>query len=81
MDEPQTAQDWKFLYQKTTALFSKNFVQKVFKTSYTGVFVDEYQDCSVVQHDLVNKLVELRPTRLIGDPLQAIFDFDDGVVD
>jgi hypothetical protein len=81
MDEPQTAQDWKSLYQKTTVLFSKSFVQMVFKSSYTGVFVDEYQDCSLVQHVLVNKLVELRPTRLIGDPLQAIFDFGDGVVD
>jgi DNA helicase-2/ATP-dependent DNA helicase PcrA len=62
-------------------LFNRGFVKKVFKSTYTGVFVDEYQDCSLVQHDLVNKLVELRPTRLIGDPLQGIFNFGDGVVD
>jgi hypothetical protein len=81
IDDPKTDQDWKSLYQKSTSLFAKSFVQKVFKSTYTGVFVDEYQDCSLVQHQLVNNLVELRPTRLIGDPLQAIFDFGYGVVD
>ena len=80
-EEPKTAQDWESLYQKSTSLFAKSFVQKVFNSTYSGVFVDEYQDCSLVQHELVLKLVELKPTRLIGDPLQAIFDFGDGVVD
>ncbi|EPE2223008.1 UvrD-helicase domain-containing protein [Vibrio vulnificus] len=81
IDEPDTAQDWDSLYQKSASLFTKSFVQKVFNSTYSGVFVDEYQDCSLIQHDLVLKLVELKPTRLIGDPLQGIFDFGDGVVD
>lgn len=81
MKEPETAQDWESLYLKSTSLFAKSFVQKVFNCTYSGVFVDEYQDCTLVQHELVLKLVELKPTRLIGDPLQAIFDFGDGVVD
>ncbi|MBB1476534.1 UvrD-helicase domain-containing protein [Shewanella sp. SG41-3] len=81
INEPETAQDWESLYQKCTSLFTKSFVHKVFNSTYTGVFVDEYQDCSLVQHELVLKLLELKPTRLIGDPLQAIFDFGDGVVD
>lgn len=81
IDEPDTAGDWESLYQKSMSLFTKSFVQRVFNSTYSGVFVDEYQDCSQIQHGLVLKLAELKPTRLVGDPLQGIFDFGDGVVD
>lgn len=81
IDEPITSQHWKSLYQKSVSLFAKSFVQKAFNSTYTGVFVDEYQDCSLIQHNLVLKLADLKPTRLVGDPLQAIFDFGEGIVD
>jgi hypothetical protein len=46
------------------------------------VYVDEYQDCSTSQHDIVLKIARDLPCRVLGDPLQAIFDFGEhGLVD
>jgi hypothetical protein len=45
------------------------------------VFVDEYQDCTASQHGLVLQLADLLPTRVVGDPLQGIFEYGGGVVD
>ncbi|HAS8282683.1 UvrD-helicase domain-containing protein [Vibrio vulnificus] len=75
-DEPETKAHWSALYESATLLFSYNFIEQVFASTYSGVFVDEYQDCSDIQHNLILKLVKLKPTRMIGDPLQAIFEFD-----
>ena len=44
-------------------------------SSYAGVFVDEYQDCSKPQHEVIKALADYLPICLFGDPLQAIFDF------
>ena len=44
-----------------------------------GIYVDEYQDCSIGQHNLVMSLSKLLPTVILGDPMQGIFDFDDNV--
>jgi UvrD-like helicase family protein len=49
--------------------------------SYGGVYVDEYQDCSVTQHELVVQLSSVLPTRVIGDPMQGIFEFAGPTVD
>jgi hypothetical protein len=43
--------------------------------------VDEYQDCSSAQHELVLKLARDLPCRLLGDPLQGIFDFNEQPLD
>jgi DNA helicase-2/ATP-dependent DNA helicase PcrA len=50
-------------------------VSAIVKRSYTGLFVDEYQDCTVAQHNFINVLSEILPTRILGDPLQGIFGF------
>lgn len=47
----------------------------VILASFDSVYVDEYQDCSPLQHDIVLKLADILPTRILGDPLQGIFDF------
>jgi len=41
--------------------------------SYNGIYVDEYQDCSSDQHELILLLADYLPCRIVGDPLQAIF--------
>lgn len=43
--------------------------------SYDFVVVDEYQDCTRSQHEVVLALNALRPTIAFGDPLQAIYTF------
>jgi superfamily I DNA/RNA helicase len=57
-------------------------VQQVIGSSYAGLFVDEYQDCTRAQHAIVLMLAELLPCRILGDPLQGIFGFnEDPLVD
>ena len=51
------------------------FIRRIVRASYDGVYVDEYQDCSVAQHGIVVKLARDLPSRVLGDPLQGIFDF------
>jgi DNA helicase-2/ATP-dependent DNA helicase PcrA len=53
----------------------RNPLREVVRCSYSGVYVDEYQDCTIPQHDLILKLAEVLPCRILGDPLQGIFDF------
>lgn len=62
-------------------LFDSPIVKRVLKNSYSGLFVDEYQDCTVPQHGLILKFSEILPTHILGDPLQAIFDFNEPCVD
>lgn len=64
-----------FIVQKASELFSIPVVRKVIAGTYTGVFVDEYQDCSVVQHTMIMALSRILPTYVLGDPLQGIFSF------
>ena len=64
------------IYEKAAELFSKNPVLNIIKYTYTGLFVDEYQDCTLKQHNLILQLAEKLPTRLFADPLQGIFNFN-----
>lgn len=59
-------------------MLAKKFIRHVVAATYAGVYVDEYQDCSDLQHSLVCALAEFLPSRILGDPMQAIFDFDEG---
>ncbi len=53
-------------------------IRDVLAASYTHVLVDEYQDCSEGQHELVCALADAIPaTGVLGDPMQAIFGFKD----
>lgn len=74
---PETSEDWKTIHLAAANLLRVPQVQKIIRSSYSGVFVDEYQDCLVEQHKLVLSLADLLPCRLFGDPLQAIFGFKD----
>lgn len=69
-------QDWSSLYNCASGLLSFDWVLWVIKNSYTGVFVDEYQDCTRDMHIMIKKLSTILSTRVFGDPLQAIFDFN-----
>ena len=73
---------WARLYDACRALLDEEFVRRIIRASYGGLYVDEYQDCSVAQHRLVLGLARDLPCRVLGDPLQAIFDFEEaGPVD
>ncbi len=76
--ENPTSKQWNKLYECCTRLLGKRFIREAVSSTYIGLYVDEYQDCSDLQHDLVCSLAEFLPSRILGDPLQAIFDFDGG---
>lgn len=50
-------------------------LDEILPSTYAGLLVDEYQDCSLLQHTLVRLASRLLRTCLLGDPLQAIFGF------
>src|SRR5690606_31228196 len=72
---------WGDLYSACKKILRKKFAQRILRASYAGVYVDEYQDCSKLQHALIWELAEVLPCRILGDPLQAIFDFADKPID
>ena len=62
-------------------LFSKPAVMRIVTQSYSHLYVDEYQDCTLDQHKIIMLMSEELPTHLLGDPLQGIFDFAQLIVD
>jgi hypothetical protein len=72
---PKTNEEYETVYAMAVNLIKSRCIDGVIKASYSGVFVDEYQDCVRVQHELVCALANLIPCCIFGDPLQAIFGF------
>lgn len=68
--------DWSSIYRAAGDLIRLVVIRKVLVSSYSGVYVDEYQDCTKEQHALVMGLGDVLPCRVLGDPLQGIFDID-----
>jgi len=83
VEEPCSDMDWMHIYESALKSLHNKHIQNVLENSYTGLYVDEYQDCTKKQHDLIMVLAKLLPTRIVGDPLQGIFGFskDDPLVD
>ena len=62
-------------YEACARLLDHEFIRRIVRASYDGLYVDEYQDCSIAQHGIVLKLARDLPSRVLGDPLQGLFDF------
>jgi hypothetical protein len=78
----QGARDYHaFVIQKAEEIFRSPMVKQVITTSYEGLFVDEYQDCTKDQHAMITALSVVLPTHILGDPMQGIFDFNGDAVD
>lgn len=73
--QPTSSAEWNAVYEAALRLLQTKAVAQIIGASYGGVFVDEYQDCSTVQHRVVCLLANQLPTCIFGDPMQAIFDF------
>lgn len=65
--------------QTAIKILSTKWARKVISISYFGLYVDEYQDCTIEQHQLILKFLDIMPCRILGDPLQGIFDFNNNV--
>lgn len=68
--------DWPEVEDAALDILANRHVRKSLRDAYAGLFVDEYQDCSERQHELVLALRAAGlPTRVFGDPLQSVFGF------
>lgn len=61
---------------KCIDLLNTPVLQHIIKLSFNGIFVDEYQDCTISQHNMILALAQNLPLHILGDPLQGIFDFE-----
>lgn len=75
--QPRNSKEFLSIYESARRLLQLRPIQEIMCASYSGVYVDEYQDCSVAQHAIVCALLDILPCRIVGDPLQGIFDFGD----
>ncbi len=74
MRESATRQRVECIYEAAAKLLNSGAVKGILGSSYAGVFVDEYQDCSGLQHQVIKAIANYLPVGVFGDPLQAIFD-------
>lgn len=61
-------------------ILRKGHLNHVLKASYGQVIIDEYQDCNILQHELVCALAQVLRICVLGDPMQAIFGFKGNVL-
>lgn len=61
----------------TNRLLAGGHIHEPLAASYEKLIVDEYQDCTVSQHEMICHAATALPTVVLGDPLQAIFNFGD----
>lgn len=64
-----------FAVTTTIKILRARPVQTVLQSKFSHVIVDEYQDCSTSQHQLILCLSAVLKTHILGDPLQGIFQF------
>jgi hypothetical protein len=77
---PTDIAEWADVYAAMCNLLRKDFVRNGILNSYTGVIVDEYQDCTTSMHAIFSELKKLLPCRVLGDDLQGIFGFHDELI-
>lgn len=76
-----TGDEWNDVYRGTLELMNDaRAIRSVIAASYSCAFVDEYQDCTELQHRLVSTVADIIPCRVFGDPLQGIFGFAGGTL-
>jgi DNA helicase-2/ATP-dependent DNA helicase PcrA len=64
-----------FAIDVTTKILKSKPIKEVIRSSYSHLIVDEYQDCTKKQHQLILVLSDILPTHILGDTLQGIFGF------
>lgn len=68
--------DYPRVRKAAVRLLASGDISELVQASYSRVLVDEYQDCSQIQHAAVREVSKLVPTCVLGDPQQSIFAFD-----
>lgn len=63
-------------YAGATRVVQARSLQCVLAATYAFAVIDEYQDCTTLQHGLATAISAAIPVAVFGDPLQAIFGWD-----
>ncbi len=74
--QPKSGEDYPKVIEAANVFLKTSLAKEILLNSYLGIFVDEYQDCTIDQHQLIMQIAEILPCRIVGDYLQGIFDFD-----
>ena len=67
--------DYPAIRDAALKLLQAGHLSTALRATFARVIVDEYQDCNLVQHSIVDALAAGLPTVVLGDPMQAIFGF------
>jgi AAA domain len=67
--------DYPAIREAAATLLDAGHLNDVIQATYDRLLVDEYQDCSLIQHALAVSAAGVLPTCVLGDPMQAIFGF------
>lgn len=67
--------DYPAIRAAAARLLQAGHISDPLRATYFRLIVDEYQDCNLVQHAIVDALATVLPTSVLGDPMQAIFGF------
>lgn len=78
LENPNT--DYVAIRQAAWKLLGQGHVSDALKATYSRLIVDEYQDCTLAQHGIIDCAAKVLPTCVLGDPLQAIFGFREPTV-
>lgn len=63
------------LRRVAATLLNSRAIDEIMTATYSRLLVDEYQDCSTLQHGMTLALARLLPACVFADNLQAVFDF------
>lgn len=64
-----------FSIEHAIKILKANPIKKYLSIKYEHLIVDEYQDCTKNQHQMIMALADIMKTHILGDPLQGIFGF------
>lgn len=67
--------DYPAIRAAASQLLRAGHINEALRGTYSRLIVDEYQDCNLVQHAIIDALAVVLPTVVLGDPMQAIFGF------
>jgi DNA helicase-2/ATP-dependent DNA helicase PcrA len=70
---PQNNEEWTLLRKSAASVLKFKAPRDIIQATYSGIYVDEYQDCCGSQHAMINSLAEIVPCRIVGDPMQAVY--------
>lgn len=63
-------------YSAFVNLLHQPIISRVISYNYFMIFVDEFQDCTLKQCEVINGLSKIIPVKVFGDEMQSIFDFE-----